>query len=331
MEWTADVSSGQWLRDRLDTPWRGTIHDAVPRGYPAYARIFHPATRDRPIGRPWPPLPYGAHRREWDAFQHADVEIDVERVGWARTAAAIGTAFHPLAQWQALVAPALVVEHEDGPRDGDGWRYGEPVQGELDADLLARVSGLLVAHTGTPDRGAVALWEGWGDLVGHLGVTPSRAFLQMASDGDSARDDAHEALLARSIRDPLNDAFRKPTWQPGILSDDISRGPRLSLPERDYVLFHGDLAEFTAPEWPLHVPWRDRAAEEHGFPPSAHSPSLIWPADRAWVLVSEVDWDSTIVAGSADLVDALCATDGIEALPVPADASLLWDADAVNR
>lgn len=324
MEWTADVSSGDWLRERLDDPWRATMHDAVPRGFAAYARIFHPATRDRPVGRPWPPLPYRAHRREWDAFHDAAVEIDVERVGWAQTAAAMGTTFHPRAQWHRLIAPAVVVENEDGPRDATGWRYGDPVPGELDAEILPLVAEVLGAHTTTPQHSVAALWAGWGDLVGHMGVTPSRSFLQ-APDADT-----HGSLLARSIRDPLNDAFRKATWQPGILPDEVSRGDRLQLPGRDYVLFRGDVREFAASDWVEHVPWRDRPAEEHGFPPSAHSPSLIWPDDRAWVVVSEVDWDSTVVAGSADLVAALCATPGLEALPLPDGASLQWDADALN-
>ena len=100
MEWTADVSAGDWLRERLDADWSTpSMHQVVPRGFPAYARIFHPATRDRPVGRPWPSLPYGAHAREWAAFHEAAPDIDVERVSWADTATAFGTRMHPLAQW----------------------------------------------------------------------------------------------------------------------------------------------------------------------------------------------------------------------------------------
>jgi hypothetical protein len=97
------------------------------------------------------------------------------------------------------------------------------------------------------------------------------------------------------------------------------------------VLFTGGVAELTSPDWVLAAPWRDREAETHGFDPSAHSPSLVWPADRAWVLVSEVDWDSTVVAGSAALVADLCADPALEAVPLPADAALTEDVDTVNR
>ena len=104
-------------------------------------------------------------------------------------------------------------------------------------------------------------------------------------------------MLGQSTRDPFNKVFGKPTWQPGILSDEISKGPRLELPAREYVLFRGGVAELADPEWVARSPWRDREQEEHGFPPSAQAPALVWPEDRAWVLVSEVDYDSTIVAG----------------------------------
>jgi hypothetical protein len=331
MEWTADVPTADWLRASIDDPWRATMHDAVPRHFPAYARVFHPVIRDRPVGRPWPGLPYAAHRREWDAFQDAAPEIDAERVSWAVTAAAFGTTFHPLAQWERVIAPGVVVENEDGPRDADGWRYGAPLVGELEADDLSALARVLVAHTTTPEDGAVALWEGWGDLVGHLGVTPSRSFVRLvAHEPGPGRAERHEDLLARSIRDPLNDSFRKPSWQPGILSDEISRGGRLSLPERDYVVFRGGIAEFADPDWAERMPWRDLKAEAAGFGPTAHAPSLVWPADRAWVMVSEVDWDSTIIAGSPELIAAVCTDPGLEAAPIDENASLQWDADRIN-
>ena len=41
MEWTAGVDAGNWIRERVDDPWRGTIHDVVPRGFAAYARVPH--------------------------------------------------------------------------------------------------------------------------------------------------------------------------------------------------------------------------------------------------------------------------------------------------
>jgi hypothetical protein len=327
MEWTADVAAGDWIRQRLagGTGWASTMHGVVPRGFEAYARIFHPATRDRPVGRAWPPLPYARHDKEWAAFQGARPEIDEERVSWAETAQSFGTRMHALAQWQRIVGPRTV-EGEDGPRDAAGWRYADPQPGLLEADLVAVAAETLVAHTTTPDDGFIAVWEGWGGVVGGMGYGPSRV-LYAISDGSAAADPRHADFLAHSARDSLNDVFRKPTWQPGILSDEVSRGARLSLPNREHVLFRGGVAELADRAWVLAAPWRDPALESQGLAPRVESPSLVWPDDRAWVLVTEVDYDSTIVGGTPGLVRALCADPRLEALPIREGADLGWDAD----
>ena len=135
----------------------------------------------------------------------------------------------------------------------------------------------------------------------------------------------------RSVHDPFNNVFRKKTWQEGILSKEISEGPRFPTRDRAYVLFSAGVDEFADADWVLRAPWRDRPAEQHGFPPSAQSPSILWPEDRAWVLVSEIDFDSTVVAGSTELVAALCADPALEAFPISEGAELHWDGDEVNR
>lgn len=326
MEWTRDVSAGDWLQGRIDDPWRGTMHDVVPRGFEAYARVFHPASRDRPHGAAWPDAPY-SDDRAWTEFseRHPELEIETERVTWAQAAAALGTTMHPLAQWGVLARRDEVANRENDPRDADGWRYHDPEQGGMPVDLLATVAGVLARHTGTPDAGVVALWEGHGGLLGRVGLGRSRAFYQASQDGDI---DRHNEMLGRSFKDVWNNVFRKPTWQEGILSKEISEGPRLRLPNRDFVLFAGGVSAFTAEDWALSVPWRDLESEAHGFPPGAQSPNLIWPADHAWVLVGEIDFDSTIVGGSAELVAALVGDPQLEAAAIPADTVLGYDAPA---
>jgi len=332
MEWTADVSVGDWLRGRLDDveDWDGTLHGVVPRGFPAYARVFHPAARDRPVGAEWPVEPYSDHRA-WDAFHaaHPDLEIHDERVDWATTAAAMGTTMHPLAQWGSLVRIDRFAHREDDPRDADGWRYQDPEEGGMPADVLAALASVLAAHTSTPDDGFVALWEGHGGLLGHLGRSPSRVFFQVGEG--SPEIGRHNEILGRSIPDRFNDVFRRKTWQDGILSREISEGPRLELPARGHVLFRGGIAELADPAWVLDVPWRDRVSEAHGFPPDAQTPSIIWPADRAWVSITEVDHDSTIVGGTPALVAALASDPRLEAHEIPAGATLFFDSDEVNR
>ena len=112
----------------------------------------------------------------------------------------------------------------------------------------------------------------------------------------------------------------------GVLSDEISRGERFELPAREHVLFRGGARELADPEWIGRVPWANAA-----MPEFTETPSLAWPDDRAWVLVTEVDYDSTIVAGSVALVQALVADPRLEAFAIPEGADLGWDADEVNR
>ena len=322
MEWMSDPSPGAWLRERLDDDF-ATMHVVVPRGFPAYVRVFHPAfVRELPGGR----VPT---EQEWAALPAEEQELLVgrfvdARASWAEAAAAFGTTMHAQAQWQRIVRT---------PMDGD-WRtriapdgreFSSPPEGELDADLLTVLAAHLAAHTTTPAAGGAAVWEGFGGLVGFVGQTPSRGFYTFSDDPN------HAAMLDRSTHDPFNNGFRTPTWQEGILSREISEGPRLRLPHRDYVPFSAGAAEFADPDWMLHAPWRDLPAEEHGFPPSAQSPNVLWPQDRAWVMVSEIDFDSTVVAGSAELVQAICADPRLEALVLREGSALTWDSDEVNR
>jgi len=94
--------------------------------------------------------------------------------------------------------------------------------------------------------------------------------------------------------------------------------PRLHLPSRDYLLLCGPLSGALAlscygESWPA---WQ--------------SPNLLWPADRAWVLASEIDFNSTLVAGDTDLIADILACPALESWPVRPHDSLGSDGDTVN-
>jgi hypothetical protein len=292
MDALLDDEPGRWLLRRLDAG-SSSMHVAVPRGYPAYARIFHPAERDRP-----------EHSGSWheDAGKGA-LPVTSEQVSWSEVAEAFGSIMHPLAQYHRLVGspPAGA----DGVLDAAGWRYFEPMSGNLDAGVLAAVAGHLANHTTTPTRGAAAVWEGWGGLTSSAGLA-----VLTASDGP----------LPVGSGDFV--AERGPGS--GILPKEVVNGPVLKLPDRAYYLFGAGIRSFAGRGWPSAAPWHD----DPNFP---QSPSIVWPDDRSWVLVTEIDWDSTIVAGSWELIKALVSDPSIEALPVREGADLGWDADHVNR
>jgi hypothetical protein len=93
----------------------------------------------------------------------------------------------------------------------------------------------------------------------------------------------------------------------------------LHLPGRTYILLRGPL----------------RAALEIGSCPRPdwfipQSPSVFWPVDRAWLAATEVDFDSTVVGGSSELVDALLAAPALDSWPIGPDDSLAVDGDRVN-
>ncbi|KRA25189.1 hypothetical protein ASD65_12725 [Microbacterium sp. Root61] len=345
MEWTDEVGYGEWIREGLDDPWRGTMHDMVPRGFPAYIRIFHRPhvawLPDRPVpsAEEWVRMPERDRQRLSAGMQYAPTT-------WREAASAFGTTLHASAQWGRIVRTPMDATGWQQTIAPDGRQYDAPPEGNLDGDLVAAAAQHLVAHTSTPDDGFVAVWEGWGGLVGFFGETPSRTFFQIGTGGDTDTDgpddgarraaeaamyDQHNTMLGRSIHDSFNTVLGRPTWQPGILSDEISRGERLRLPGRDYLLFRGGISELTDTDWIRQVPWAGGESGTEGLAPDAESPNLIWPADRAWVMVSEIDYDSTIVGGSSELIRALQADERLETSPVREGTALTWDADEVNR
>lgn len=100
---------------------------------------------------------------------------------------------------------------------------------------------------------------------------------------------------------------------------EVMAGPRLRHPGRDYLLFTGPLAAATSmgqwpqPDWFL-----------------LQSPNLFWPSDRSWCVATEIDFDSTLVAGSPALIDTVLAAPGLEAWPVESWDAVGSDGDTLN-
>ncbi|HXF01353.1 MAG TPA: hypothetical protein VN601_00055 [Arthrobacter sp.] len=291
MEAILDDEPGRWLLPRLGAG--RSMHVAVPHGYPAYARIFHPAERDRPV-------------LEGSQQGHAaggEFRVTSEQVSWTEVAEAFGTIMHPLAQFHRLIGSPQ--DDGNGVHDAAGWRYFEPLRGNLNAEALAAVAGHLVDHTTTPTEGVAAVWNGWG------GLTSSAGYAVLAASDEPV---------------PVGPGYFVPDGGPGsgILPVNVVNGPVLELPDRSYYLFRAGARCFADHGWPAGAPWHDGSA-------CPQSPSIVWPDDRNWVLVTEIDWDSTIVAGSWDLIKALVSDPAIETLPIREGADLSWDSDNENR
>jgi hypothetical protein len=87
-------------------------------------------------------------------------------------------------------------------------------------------------------------------------------------------------------------------------------GPRVSIPDRDYILLEGALGAAT------------------GF--DDEPPSIFWPDDRAWCVATEIDLDSTYVGGSQALIPALFDDPRFEAWPAEPDDRVDAGADTIN-
>ena len=59
-------------------------------------------------------------------------------------------------------------------------------------------------------------------------------------------------------------------------------------------------------------------------------PNLVWPFDRSWFVGTEIDFDSTIVAGFPALVEAVLKAPGLEAWPIDVEDRLGAFDDAIN-
>jgi hypothetical protein len=146
-------------------------------------------------------------------------------------------------------------------------------------------------------------WSGGTARVGHLAPAALRALIDVLAPATGGQDCFHALWEG---------------W--GWIDDSEARAlPRLSLPLRDYLLFRGPL------EAASRMGWRDRLV---GFEPQ--SPSLLWPADHTWCVATEIDFDSTLVGGPADLIGAVLAASGLDAWPIEPDDDLTKFADLLN-
>lgn len=317
-----DPAEGAWVAGTLEAGARlGSVASTVPVGnpapYEAIARIFHPV--------PW-------HHRRWDdgaasrvrglglmpgetADFRRDTSADADLrtvhaygwTDWGTVARDQGTELHAAAQWADLAR----VDQDEASRSAveAALEFGPPEQGALAPSAMAALAEVLLQHTGTPDRLVLGLWPGRGWMDGGSAV-----FGPSVGEATGGR---HSSLEMPPAFGPAT--LRALRTGSGLL--DVGGG------YREYLLVADDGARLRRPFWPRAVhpllPEHDRTEYQ--------SANLAWPRDRAWALASEIDFDSTLVAGSADLIRVLCADPGLEAVTVRPETDLTWFADTVNH
>lgn len=187
------------------------------------------------------------------------------------------------------------------------------------------------AITGAPDpcKGPGTKWEGGEPMTGNM---------------DLDELDALCGILTAQTADPKRCFFGLCTiesWEDAFSPDELRSFLRLPL-GRDHIVLAGPLSGIDQIGWDWSRPSRSVSVSfaRKGDGPSAtrdpidwwtrQPPHLIWPADHSWLVVSEVDFDSTLVGGSAELIEAIVESPKLEAWVVEPTTSLACDADKIN-
>jgi hypothetical protein len=248
------------------------------------------------------PLP--AHREDLTASEGWGVHPTVEHCAWtwAELGAQNGRHVHPLVQWVGLSGQ----EPPQGVELDGGWTVGPPEEGQLDGLVFAALTEHLGQATTTPDDLVAAVWNGWGDLNGG---SASGSFVVGEPSEEQLRQ-LHEQAERRRLRN-------------AAISDALS-GPTFEWPGREFHLMSASLTLFAERDW------LDTASVDV-WPAAGHTPQMLWPEDRSWVLATEIDWDFTIVAGSRGLIDGVLEDPRFEAFAIADSDDLTWSSDAVNR
>jgi hypothetical protein len=164
------------------------------------------------------------------------------------------------------------------------------------------------------------------------GSDPSRSELE------AEKMDGLAAILARHT-DTAEECFFGLSTIRGGVAEEFDAAPRFELPYREFVILAGPLAAINRIQLSNRHFTVTRFYREGEEPPADYepperfwreAPNLIWPADRAWFLATEYDFDSTLLGGSRELIDAILTAPDLEAWEVDGEVSLQADADELN-
>jgi hypothetical protein len=222
-----DSDAAAWVPAALHGFAEG-VGSIVPPVFDAYARVFHPPKRIE-----------------------GTEEVPVR---WADVAEANGRTMHPAAEWGSIVTGFWTDRYN--PAQPGLWDR-PPSRGELPHELARRLVAILSEHTGQPDHGFFAVWEGFGD--------PVRVFMfpeDMPEDQRRREEKAAQEAFEADVR----------AWR-GL----VDSGATFKVPGRGMHLLSAALEAI-----------EDFYEGDDGLS-LRHPPTMWWPADQAWCVSSEID------------------------------------------
>ena len=123
-----DATPGRWIEEALGSRF-ALVEALVPKGYAAYARLFHPAMTQ-----------------------------EDQSVRWSTVAEWSGKVCHSLMAFEGISVPIAGYGSSDRP-----WA-DEPRAGEMEPEDIVELSRFLSDFTGTPDQYYFAVWDGYGSF-----------------------------------------------------------------------------------------------------------------------------------------------------------------------
>jgi len=126
------------------------VGSLVPPSFEAFARVFHPASRQLRSDEPHE----GA--RQLGILPFAEWHQDVR---WATVAKANGRVAHPAMEWASLIG-TWDTHRSDDPALWDR----SPEEGSLSPGDVASLAVILASHTETPQDCWFGVWIGYGDI-----------------------------------------------------------------------------------------------------------------------------------------------------------------------
>jgi hypothetical protein len=92
-----------------------------------------------------------------------------------------------------------------------------------------------------------------------------------------------------------------------FLDPELTRGPLVVLPHRQYVLFAGDLGEIER--------WEEEFGDGQPCPP----PAFVWPADHRWCFTSDVDTHWAGIGASTAAIESLTRRSDVDVVRASPD------------
>lgn len=222
-------------------------------------------------------------------------------LSWAGVAELTGRTPHRLMQWPSIQGAHSALNDYTKLKAGDVY-IKAPEEGSLPLELAQTLWPIFEQHTKTPDVCFFAIWEGFGGFPKYIYEAPAFEI------------PARQFYLFRDSIQTVEQSFYT--------------GAEPNTEETVFMAFSDK--EAALPPAKLREQIQESLAALNALPSRYQSANLWWPDDRAWCVHTEIDFNTTYLAGSQRLVDALLSSKKLEVYQVEPTDKIAYDSDTLN-